>query len=36
MVLAAYRADFIFTQHFRLANMFTLGVGYRIDFAKKK
>ena len=36
MVLAAYRAEFIVTQHFRLANMFTLGVGYRIDFAKKK
>ena len=36
MVVAAYRADFIFTEHFRLSNMFSLGVGYRIDFGKKK
>ena len=36
MVLAAYRADFVFSQHFRLANMFTLGVGYQLDFKKKK
>lgn len=36
MLLAAYQADFIFTEYFGLNNAFKLGVGYRIPLRKSK